>query len=161
MIYKENIQAEPLENVSLDMCAQRGFNSACAFAQFDLNLLCAHLRLQRMQSSFVQITRTLIRPRGCAGWFESSLGAGHSGLLLFAYTFQATFLLPFVYPWRGLIVLFLRQNITKTYLYNFDPLKPHFYIVKLGFTGVYIIFLIFAWKHRLWVLVRTASSRRF
>ena len=31
--------------------------------------------------------------------------------------------------------------ITKTCLYNFDPLKPHFYIVKLGFTGVYIIFL--------------------
>ena len=25
-------------------------------------------------------------------------------------------------------------NITKTRLYNFDPLKPHFYIVKLGFT---------------------------
>ena len=35
-------------------------------------------------------------------------------------------------------------TITKTYLYNFDPLKPHFYIVKLGFTGVYIIFLISA-----------------
>ena len=33
--------------------------------------------------------------------------------------------------------------ITKTCLYNFDPLKPHFYIVKLGFTEVYIIFLIF------------------
>ena len=32
--------------------------------------------------------------------------------------------------------------ITKTCLYNFDPLKPHFYIVKLGFTGVYNIFLI-------------------
>ena len=32
-------------------------------------------------------------------------------------------------------------DITKTYLYNFDLLKPHFYIVKLGFTGVYIIFL--------------------
>ena len=29
-------------------------------------------------------------------------------------------------------------------LYNFDPLKPHFYIVKLGFTGVYIIFQISA-----------------
>ena len=28
-------------------------------------------------------------------------------------------------------------------------------------TGVYIIFLISAQKHRLWVLVRTASSRRF
>ena len=34
--------------------------------------------------------------------------------------------------------------ITKTYLYNFDPLKPHFYIVKLGFTGVCIIFVISA-----------------
>ena len=32
--------------------------------------------------------------------------------------------------------------ITKTCLYSFDPLKPHFYIVKLGFTGVCIIFLI-------------------
>ena len=41
------------------------------------------------------------------------------------------------------------------YLYNFDPLKPHFYIVKLGFTGVYIIFLISAQKHRLWVLMST------
>ena len=28
--------------------------------------------------------------------------------------------------------------ITKICLYNIDPLKPHFYIVKLGFTGVYI-----------------------
>ena len=35
------------------------------------------------------------------------------------------------------------SSIRKTCLYNFDPLKPHFYIVKLGFTGVYIIFLIF------------------
>ena len=37
----------------------------------------------------------------------------------------------------------------KTDLYNFDPLKPHFYKVKLGPTGVYIIFLITAQKHRL------------
>ena len=36
------------------------------------------------------------------------------------------------------------STITKTCLCNFDPLKPHFYIVKRGFTGVYIIFLIFA-----------------
>ena len=51
--------------------------------------------------------------------------------------------------------------ITKTCLYNIDRLKPHYYIAKLGFTGVYIIFLISAQKHRLWVLVRTASPRRF
>ena len=37
-------------------------------------------------------------------------------------------------------------NITKTYLYNFEPLKSHFYLVKLGFTGVYSIFLISAQK---------------
>ena len=35
-------------------------------------------------------------------------------------------------------------NIAKTCLYNFDLLKPHFYIVKLGFTVIYIFFLIFA-----------------
>ena len=39
---------------------------------------------------------------------------------------------------------FWSKFITTTYLYNFDPLKPHFYIVKLGFTGVYFIFLISA-----------------
>ena len=53
------------------------------------------------------------------------------------------------------------DHITKTYLYNFDPLKPHFYTVKLGFTEVYIIFLISDQKHRLWVLIRTASLRQF
>ena len=32
--------------------------------------------------------------------------------------------------------------ITETRLYSFDPLQPHFYTGKLGFTGVYISFLI-------------------
>ena len=43
---------------------------------------------------------------------------------------------------RCCIWILLFQPITKACIYNFDPLKPHFYIVKLGFTGVYIIFLI-------------------
>ena len=52
-------------------------------------------------------------------------------------------------PTRGNIHQYLYYNIimffiTKTCLYNFDPLKPHFHMVKLGFTGVYIIFLISA-----------------
>ena len=47
--------------------------------------------------------------------------------------------------------------ITKTCLYNVDPHKSHFYIVKLGFTGVCIIFLISAQKHRFRVLLRTHS----
>ena len=55
-----------------------------------------------------------------------------------------------------------RLPITKTYLKNFDPLKSYFKLVhvKPGFTGVYIIFLISAQKHRLWVLVRATSARR-
>ena len=72
----------------------------------------------------------------------------------FRFLFSITF--------HELNALFSTQRyITKTYLYNFDPLKPHFYIVELEFTGVYIIFLISAQKHRLWVLGRTASARRF
>ena len=52
--------------------------------------------------------------------------------------------------WFLIRITLTRLLITKTYLYDFDPLKPHFYIVKLGFTGVYIIFVISAQKHRLW-----------
>ena len=48
------------------------------------------------------------------------------------------------WDWRKL------SYITKTRLYNFDPLKSHFNIVKLGFPGVYIIFLISVQNHRLW-----------
>ena len=44
----------------------------------------------------------------------------------------------------GARVIEVLLYITKTCLYNFDPLEPHFYVVKLGFTGVYIIFLISA-----------------
>ena len=36
-----------------------------------------------------------------------------------------------------------KKVITNTSLYNFHPLKPHFYIVKLGFIGVYIILFWF------------------
>ena len=43
---------------------------------------------------------------------------------------------------------------------NVDPLSSHFYIIKLGFTGVFIVFLIFVLKHRLRVLVRVASCPR-
>ena len=51
-----------------------------------------------------------------------------------------------------------KPHITKTCLYNFDPFIPHFYIVKLGYTGVYIIFLISAQKHKLWVLTEAVLT---
>ena len=38
--------------------------------------------------------------------------------------------------------------IMNTHLYNFDPLKAHIYMVKLGFTGVYITFLILLKKKK-------------
>ena len=39
-----------------------------------------------------------------------------------------------------------RIYITKKYLYNFDPLKPHFYIVKRGLQG-YTLFFLFLLKN--------------
>ena len=47
----------------------------------------------------------------------------------------------FMLPMICYIRCHFRSTFTKTRLCNFDPLKPHFYIVKLGFTGAHIIFL--------------------
>ena len=44
-------------------------------------------------------------------------------------------------------VAIIEGHIPKARLYSFDPLKHLFYTVKLGFTGVYINFLISAPKH--------------
>ena len=46
---------------------------------------------------------------------------------------------------RRLFWILWVHNITKTCLYHFDPLKPHFYIVKLRFTG-YTLFSYFCSK---------------
>ena len=44
-------------------------------------------------------------------------------------------------------ILTCSLSIKKTYLYNFDPLKPHFYIELYTIMYiVYIIFLFFAQK---------------
>ena len=45
-----------------------------------------------------------------------------------------------------LIIVIFMCSITKTCLYNSDPLKPHFYIVKLGLQG-YTLFLLFLLKN--------------
>ena len=80
-----------------------------------------------------------------------------------------------------------QENMSVKCIPPHTPLKSDFYIGKLGYIGVYLFFLfllqsidcgysiervltcirnlcieqIFAPKHRLWVLVRTASLRRF
>ena len=54
----------------------------------------------------------------------------------------------------------IQLNIMLTYQFNVDPLTPQFYIVKQVYRGIHFV-LTFALKHRLWVLLRTASVRRF
>ena len=49
-------------------------------------------------------------------------------------------------PRVGVVLYLVPENvfelfIMQTCLCNEDPLTPYFYIVKQGFTGVYIIFL--------------------
>ena len=56
-------------------CHMRPAREACAFTQFNRIFHWAHFGLTRMQSVFMQTTKTLIRLRGCAVWFESSLYA--------------------------------------------------------------------------------------
>ena len=57
------------------------------------------------------------------------------------FTGQLLFVLGISYePYINRIVG--KKNITKTYLYNIDPLKPHFYIVKLGLQGYTLFFLL-------------------
>ena len=66
------------------------------------------------------------------------MGGGGRGASFFSENTVPSFLFC---PVRCLIFI-----IIKTYLYNFDPLTPNLYIVKLGFSGVYSIFLISAQK---------------
>ena len=72
-----------------------------------------------------------------------------ASLLNYCYCLTGIYLMELIRLLRtgflsGSLFLVNWPNITKTCLYNFDPRKPHFYIVKLGFAGVYIIFVISA-----------------
>ena len=69
------------------------------------------------------------------------------------------------YSWNDIALIIsgpgnIFNTITKTCPCNVYPPEPHFYIAKLGYAGVYLFFLIFAPKHKLSVLVRTASKFR-
>ena len=103
---------------------------------------CIHLDFSRYQVSSGTIWYVLLKPLShiplITFWFWNEINFSQLSETVVKYS-----------SWK---------HTTKTY--NFDPHKLHFYIVKLGFTGVYIIFLIFALKHRLWVLIRTASPRQ-
>ena len=129
------------------MCAQRILRSALASTQSDQSVLCAQ-RVAKLSSCGQS---RLIKLGGCPGWSESSLDA--HAILLVCHALAQFKIFDGIFWELGTktsienhqaFLLSFTGCITKTCLYNFDPLKPHFYIVKLGFTGVYIIFLVSA-----------------
>ena len=52
----------------------------------------------------------------------------------------------FIYLFFFFYFFFFFVPITKSYLYNFDPIKPNFYIVKLRLQG-YTLFFLFLLKN--------------
>ena len=132
------------------MCGQREFKSAVHSRSLNRIFSRRIFKSQRCKMSPC-IQQMLIRQPGYAALFESSLSA-HGRRYFFARHGPNVFF-P-LWTQKG-------EQSDETCLYNFDLLKPYFYIVKLGFTAVYIIFLISAQKHRFSVLVRTASPRWF
>ena len=114
--------------------------------------MCMSVQVCVLILSALQIQTDSYLCKQCRSWQES-----HQALhcLLFRFDFRLKLLFTWIemsnfkhrrVHFRTSGVKGLKQGlqITKTCLYKFDPLKPHFYIVKLGFTGVYIIFLFSA-----------------
>ena len=54
---------------------------------------------------------------------------------------------------RALSARVTKQIVTILVKHVINPLMPHFYITKLGFTGVYVFHLSFALNHRLCVRI--------
>ena len=68
------IWATTQETISSDRCAQRRRRFRSAWhSQSEPSL--GAFRITKMQSFFMRTTKSLLRLRGCAGWFESTLCA--------------------------------------------------------------------------------------
>ena len=80
-----------LGNFPSDMCAQRIFGSACAFAGL-IRIFTGHILDSQGCKCFMRTTKTLIRRRGCAGGFVSSLGAHEIRLRTFWFILVHVFL---------------------------------------------------------------------
>ena len=83
-----NVRNHNVRNVFLDMCAQRRFRSACAFAQSDQNLRWTRFGLPGMPRFVMRTIGTLIRLRGCAGWFDSTLGVHTRKYFFYSFFFN-------------------------------------------------------------------------
>ena len=101
------------------------------------SLIGGHMRqiyiiIQKMQNSFWKTFASV-------SLYRTQPWANHWQELFFFVVFFQNYILRIF--WTIIVNPSYEGRITKTYLYNFDPLKPLFYTVKRGFTGVYIIFL--------------------
>ena len=137
--------ASARQNLQNGMCAQRRLRSAWASAK--IWVFAFRMKKIWFLSYPLSAQRRLIRLGGCPGWSEFAGRTCH--LLVF---FPAGSIHRIRLWWIGMITsvtscsLTCTPIITKPCLYNYDPLKPHFYVVKLGFTGVCIIFSYFCSK---------------
>ena len=122
-------QAHSIKMTSYQRCVPTGkCSNQPAHPHSLISLRCPHKETLHPWLANMRPVKFLIRLCQCAGWSESSQGA---------HVLRCVF-------WRYCPNVFYTMYITKTCLYNIDPLKPHFHIVKLGLTGVYIIFHISA-----------------
>ena len=96
-----------------------------------LNITALELRVRFLTSKII-LSPYFCRPFQCGSSFAvllSLCGSGSICGVCFAIVYSS--------------YLLLLVPITKTCLYNFDPLKSHFYIVKLGF--IVVVCIIFSY----------------
>ena len=89
----------------------------------------------------------------------------HHGIVIYVFYFDLSLVRHRTHMWTEYIFIQLNLNssnidgsytmanlnsITKTCLYNFDPLKPNLYSKTGVYRGIHNFFLISAQKHRLW-----------
>ena len=103
-------------------------HSDSSFSESHLSAICAKKALLRCV--FARKGLFVVCEKGRTKFMRAQYYQGHC-LLVFSSVSHLT-------------KLSIKLHHENKCLYNFDPLKPHFYIVKAGFTGVYIIFLISA-----------------
>ena len=105
------------------------FNQYCAHS-FARNWQLPFLNQQKRENDHRKYFMINLHKRMFSTWQGSNLKAPDQHL--YAHPTESP---------RGSKATSSTQHHKNMWLCNFDPLKPHFYIVKLVFTGVYIIFL--------------------
>ena len=73
--FSKEMEPQRQETYLLTMCSQRRLSSACASAQSDQSIRCAHEETVHLWLSNMRSVKIQINLRECAGWSESSQSA--------------------------------------------------------------------------------------